>query len=79
MKPRTLAVVLILGLLAACGDAGIFGTDLAGQAVSAPDGPPIEGRAGDVEFLLDDDVFHIERSANILLIALVLYLPFLIL
>jgi hypothetical protein len=79
MTRRNLAVLLILGLLAACGDTGLMMTGQAGQATTpVTDTAPIEGQAGDVEFLLDEDVFTIERSPQILLIALALYLPFLL-
>ena len=79
MKTRNLAVLLMLGLLASCGDTGFIGADQAEQATTPiPETAPLEGQAGDVEFLLDEDVFTIERSPNILLIALALYLPFLL-
>ena len=81
MIRKTLAVLLISGGLAGCGTPGF----LAGQRVGDPapvaapvtETAPIEGQAGDVEFLLDEDVFRIERSPHILLIAMLLSLPLL--
>lgn len=79
MIRRNLAVLLILGTLASCGDFGFMATDQAEQATTPfAETAPIEGQAGDVEFLLDEDVFIMERTPNILLIALALYLPFLL-
>lgn len=83
MKTRKMMVLVMLGFLASCGNLDILAPQDTGQdrtAISHVDTPPsLEGQAGDVEFLLDEDVFTVERSRNILLIAIALYLPFLLL
>ncbi|WP_439139927.1 hypothetical protein [Roseicyclus sp.] len=82
MKRNTIALIIGLGLLSACGtpgaldphanDAPMHGTEIHSESTA------MHGQAGDVEFTLDDDVFTVERSRFAFLIALAFYLPFLV-
>lgn len=82
MIKKTTLVLLMLGWLSACSQFGIFTPEQTGQDRIEPPqteaAQPLHGQAGDVEFALDEDVFTVERNPNILLIALLLYLPFLL-
>jgi hypothetical protein len=82
VKKNTIALIIGLGLLSACGTPGALDP----HANSAPmqgteihsESTAMHGQAGDIEFTLDDDVFTVERSRFAFLIALAFYLPFLV-
>ena len=83
MKTRKILVLAMVGVLASCGNVDLLAPQNTGQdqtTISRIDAPrSLEGQAGAVEVLLDEDVFTVERSRNILIIAIALYLPFLLL
>lgn len=82
MKKTGITLLIGLGFLAACGSTNsiepqIFNTSLSAAAIDSTN-PALQGQAGDIEFTLDEEVFTVERSPMIFLIALALYLPFLV-
>lgn len=82
VNKNTIALIIGLGVLSACGTPRALDP----HSTHAPphetdivtEGTAMHGQAGDVEFMLDDDVFSIERSRFAFLIALAFYLPFLV-
>jgi|GEM_PF-2513586 len=82
VKKNTIALIIGLGLLSACGAPGALdphsnATPMHETEVYS-ESTAMHGQAGDVEFMLDDDVFTVERSRFAFLIALAFYLPFLV-
>ncbi|PWK62279.1 hypothetical protein C7455_101305 [Roseicyclus mahoneyensis] len=82
MKTTRIALLIGIWALAACGTSIGMEEQLTNTAVEATHAagvsPAIAGHAGDMEFVLDEDVFTVERNRFPFLIALVLYLPFLL-
>lgn len=78
VNKKTIALIIGLGVLSACGTPRALDPHVADAPIHETDTTAMHGQAGDVEFMLDDDVFSIERSRFAFLIALAFYLPFLV-
>lgn len=82
VNKKTIALIIGLGVLSACGTPRALDADASGSPAHAIEmngaTTAMQGQAGDVEFTLDDDVFMVERSRFAFLIALAFYLPFLV-
>ncbi len=83
MKITKVALLIGIWFLASCGtpigmDEQFTNTISVETTHGTSVAPAIAGHAGDVEFVLDEDVFTVERNRFPFLIALILYLPFLL-
>ena len=82
MKKTGITLLIGLGFLAACGSTNSIEPQVLNNSFSASaidsTNPALHGQAGDIEFTLDEEVFTVERTPLIFLIALALYLPFLV-
>jgi hypothetical protein len=72
---RTSFLIISLCLISACSGQ----PDMAASAIEAGVDFPLQGRSGDVDFSLSDEVFNVERPGISYFLLIALYFPLLLL